>query len=80
VTNSLFQTEQNTYNSNLEKWIADGKMGQYVLIKGTEVVGIFKDSRDAFSTGLSRFGLNKFFMSSIMPTDTTNITFMGVAI
>jgi hypothetical protein len=39
---------------------------QYVLIKGSELVGAFPDAETAYTTGLDRFGLVEFLVKQVL--------------
>lgn len=78
--NRKFAKEHTIFNRDREKWLTEGRAGQYVVIKGDEVLGFYVDSGAAFQAGLDRFGAGNFFMSSILPSDATNISFFGIAV
>lgn len=48
-------TELSVYESNKSQWLEKHE-GQYVLIKGEEVVGFFDGEFDAARIGFDRFG------------------------
>jgi hypothetical protein len=52
-----------TYRARLPELIEHE--GQFVLIKGTEVVGLFDDESDAIREGRRRFGLAPFLVKRI---------------
>ncbi len=39
----------------MPRWLAEGKEGKFVLIKGTEVIGIFDSSEAADEVAVQRF-------------------------
>jgi len=77
---SKFTVEQEIFKKNREKWLTEGRVGQYVVIKNSEISGFYKSSSDAFNLGVEKYGINSFFMSSILPEDATNISFFGLAV
>ena len=52
--------EIRTYESKLTEWVP--REGQYVLIRGREVVGFFWDYAPAIQTGYARFGTGTPFL------------------
>lgn len=75
---SIMELERETqiYAAHLDEW-RKSHLGEFVLIKGEEVVGFFSSLRDAFSRGTNRFGLEEFFIKQITPLDTVNISLFG---
>lgn len=41
--------------------------GKFVLIKGSEITGIFSAVEDALKTGYEKFGADPFFIRQILP-------------
>ena len=78
--NSKFKTEHETYKANLQMWLTEGLAGHYVVIRATEVLGTFASADEAFKAGFEKFGENNFFLSSIVPSDATNVSFLGLAV
>jgi hypothetical protein len=39
---------------------------QYVLIKGSEVIGAFADAESAYASGVERFGLSAFLVKQVL--------------
>ena len=54
-----------------------GHTGDFVLIKGTEVVGFYPSLQQAFAEGSKRFGLTPFFVKQIIPANPLNVSFFG---
>lgn len=75
-----FEKENQVFKDQIQKWLTKKKAGKFVVINGSEVLGFYDDSSSAFTEGAKKFGLGQFFMSCVLPTDSTNITFLGVAI
>jgi hypothetical protein len=65
--------ELSVYESHRDEWIAAGRVGQYVVIHGGLVSGFFESADDAFKHGCDTYGLERFFMSSILPRDAVNL-------
>jgi hypothetical protein len=53
-TSKLFH-EWHTYITELPRLLAEGLEGKFVLIKGTEIIGIFESREAARDVGLDRF-------------------------
>ena len=70
------ETERKTYESHIEEWRAT-HVGQFVLIKGNEVIGFFDTLDKAFDKGSQRYGMSDFFIEQILPADTVNVSFIG---
>jgi hypothetical protein len=77
---SKFKVEREVYKVNLQMWLTEGLAGHFVVIKGDEIIGTFSSADSAFLAGVEKCGENNFFMSSILPTDATNVSFIGLAV
>jgi hypothetical protein len=63
----LLATELEVYESHLPGWL--DREGEYVLIKGREVIGFFPTRDDALMTGYTRFGFVPFFVKQILEVE-----------
>jgi hypothetical protein len=54
---SALDNEWHTYLAELPRWLAEGKEGKFVLIKGTEVIGIFDNFDAADAVWCQRFAI-----------------------
>jgi hypothetical protein len=59
------ENEWRVYLRELPRWLAEGKEGRFVLIKGEEVIGLFDTKSAAYSTGRQRFGMVPIVISEI---------------
>jgi hypothetical protein len=57
--------EWNTYRREVGRWLAEGLEGRHVLIKGTEILGIYDTDEEAREVGLQRYLLQPFFVHPI---------------
>jgi hypothetical protein len=57
--------EWNTYRREVGRLLAEGQDGRHVLIKGTEIVGIFDTFDAAHEAGLQRYLREPFFVHPI---------------
>jgi hypothetical protein len=58
--------ERQLFEQCLERLLADGKEGTYVLFKGGEPQGFFASEQEAYEAGLDRFGLEPFLVDLVM--------------
>jgi len=58
--------ETETYRSKVESWLAEGKEGQFVLLKGSELIGFWNDRIEAMSEGYERWLLCPFLVKQIL--------------
>jgi len=68
--------EARVFEQNVEEW-RQTHMGQFVLSKGSDVLGFFPELEKAFRTGTERFGLEPFFVRQSVPADTVNVSLLG---
>jgi hypothetical protein len=64
------------FQKNILEWRKD-HLGEFVLIKGKDVVGFYASLQDAFAKGSSLYGLEPFFIKQIVPGDSVNVSLMG---
>ena len=69
-------TERKNFEKHIEEWRTT-HVGQYVLIKGNEVIGFFDSLEKAFDQGSQQYGMSDFFIEQILPADTVNVSFIG---
>jgi hypothetical protein len=67
MTDRPLQVEIETYNAKLPELL--GSIGKFVLIKGTQVEGIYDTYADALKIGYERFKLEPFLVKQIAPAD-----------
>ena len=60
--------ELETFEKNRERLLGEAPR-QYVLIRGTEVVGTFDTESDAINDGYRRFGNVPFLVKRVVPVD-----------
>lgn len=70
-------TEQSIFEKHLTSW-RNTNLGQYVLIKETEIIGFYPSLEKAFNMGLAKFGVEDFFVEQIRPPQTINVSFLGL--
>lgn len=69
-------TERQAFERNLEAW-RPNHAGEFVLIKGANVIGFYKSLDEATSEGFKRFKLDDFFVARIDPPGVVHVTFLG---
>lgn len=65
------QTELNTFKKKKKELLTEAK-GQFVLIKGTEIIDTFKSYEDALSEGYKRFGNAPFLVKEVSVVEEVN--------
>jgi len=71
--------ERQVFERHLNEW-RKAHLGEFVLIKNDEVIDFYPTLDDAFNVGLSRYGVEPFFVQQITPTDGVNVSFFGARI
>ena len=61
---SAIAEEMATYRARVHEWLPD-REGQFVLIKGSEVVGFFPNQSEALREGNRRFGVVSFLVRRV---------------
>ncbi len=64
----MLETEINLYNQNLESLLAESS-GKFVLIKNSEIIGIYDNFGDALSNGARLFGLDSYLIRQVMKNE-----------
>jgi|HubBroStandDraft_4_1064222.scaffolds.fasta_scaffold00002_213 hypothetical protein len=65
-----FEAELATYERNKESWLAENSEGQYVVIRGEEVLGRYPTYQAAFEQGVQTYGRDTpFLIKQILPDD-----------
>ena len=67
----MFDTETKTFNEKLPELLVSDN-GKYVVIKGSNIEGIFTSQDDALKCGYSKFKKEPFFMQQILPFQMSN--------
>jgi hypothetical protein len=70
------EIERQVFNDHIEGW-RSSHMGEFVLIHGKEVVGVYDSLQKAFRQGTKLYGLTDFFIEQILPAETVNVSFVG---
>ena len=60
-----FFDEWNSYLAEVARLLADGSEGQFVLIKGAAIQGVFADEAEALKEGNKRFPSQQFLVHQI---------------
>jgi hypothetical protein len=58
--------EYNTYRRELPRWLAEGREGQFALIKGQTVLGLFATFEEARDEGMRRYLFEPFLAQQIL--------------
>ena len=73
MTGTPLQKEIETYNAKLPELL--GSIGKFVLIKGTEVEGVYDTYADALKIGYERFKLEPFMVKQIAPAEQISVLY-----
>jgi hypothetical protein len=73
---ALLNREAEVFEQHLDAW-RQAHLGEFVLIKGSDVVGFFPSLDQAFAAGTKRYGLEPFFVKQIVPRDVVNVSLYG---
>jgi hypothetical protein len=65
----LYEREIATYLRELPRLLAEGRAREYVLIKGDDILGIWKEQADGIGAGRDRFGGDPIFVKKIDARD-----------
>jgi hypothetical protein len=76
MAGEALQHERQVFDSHLNEW-RQSHPGEFVLIKGGNVVGFYSSLEEAFREGTRRFGLEPFFVRQILPSDVVNVSLFG---
>lgn len=67
---NLLKKENETYQKNKKKLVEESN-GKYVLIRGSEIIGIYESEQDALKEGITRFGNVPFLVKKIEEVEQT---------
>ena len=72
------QREYETYKAHKEELLAKHE-GQFVLIKGSEIIEMFSSYEDALKAGLKKYGNVSFLVKQIQRDEEVNFFFNRIA-
>jgi hypothetical protein len=70
------EKEKDYFVKNMIEW-SKTHLYKFALIKEESLVGVYNTIQDAFNAGLSKYGLDDFFIKQIIPQETINVSFLG---
>ncbi len=62
----VLATEWEAYRAHVGAWLAEGREGQYVLVKESKVLGFFDTETDAMREGYKRFHMEPFLVHHVL--------------
>ena len=65
------EQELKTYEKEKEKLLKEAR-GKFVLIKGSEIIGVYTSQEDALAEGYKRFGNQEFLVKEITEVEPVN--------
>lgn len=71
----MFEIEIKVFNSEKAKLLESNPNGGFVVIKDSEVLGIWNDRVDAIKEGIEKWGNVPFLVKSLRESDISNINF-----
>ena len=74
---AILQQEYNFFLRHLKEFLAE-HLDQFVLIKGTDVIGFYNDYEEALKEGLHRFGNVPFFIKEVKKEEEVHFFHQGV--
>lgn len=69
---SKFEKELSVYEHHRQAWLAEDREGQFVVIKGDEILGFYDDLEDAYSAGAKKF-VEAFLVREIKRSDDVQV-------
>lgn len=72
----VLNREGEVFERHLDEWRQE-HLGEFVLIKGDNVLGFFGSPGQAFTAGTELFGLDPFFVRQVVPRDVVNVSLYG---
>ena len=60
----VLDAERIFFESHKQEWLGE-HVGQYVLVKGSDLIGMYPDAQTAYSKGLAHFGLQPFLVKEV---------------
>jgi hypothetical protein len=69
ATNNPLQTERAYFDAKLPEWMTQ-YAGQWLLIKGEQLIGAFPTVDEALAEGARRFGRDAFLVRQVQATPT----------
>jgi hypothetical protein len=63
----VLDSELKVYEANINKWKGEHR-GEYVVIRGQDVLGFFPSENDALSAGSGTYGLKPFLVRKVGQT------------
>jgi hypothetical protein len=61
------------FHRHRAEWIAEGRLGKWVVLKGEEVLGFFASFAEAYAAGSARFGPGPFLVKCVQEKDDVAI-------
>jgi len=68
----MLEAERAFYRDRCDEWCGEHE-GEYVLVKGEELVGFFNEESEALAEGARRFGDDDFLVRRVDGTDRREV-------
>lgn len=73
---SQFVAENRIFSAHQATWERDN-LGQFVVIKGEDILGLFPSLQAAHTAASKKYGLSPYLLRHIVPPRRVNVTFLG---
>jgi len=68
-------TETELYEAHKAEWLKAHR-GEFVVVKGSDLLGFFTDFHDAYSAGVEKYGIdNDFLVKRVVPQEPVFVVF-----
>jgi len=74
----LYEKEIGTYLRELPRLLAEGMEGQHLLIKGPDILSIWKTDAEAIRAGREKFGVEPIFVKKIDRRDIERFSLLDL--
>jgi len=68
--------ELQTYLKHRPAWVQEGRVGSWVVIHGSDVLGFYSSFDAALEAGYERYGINEVFMARQIAGDRTTYSLL----
>jgi hypothetical protein len=66
------------YDQTKPRLLREGRAGQFVLIKGRELIGLFSTKEEAYHEGFRRFHAGPFFVKRIQKVEPVEVVPLAI--
>lgn len=70
TTQNVLAEEMKYFEANKQEWL-NSYRGQFVLVKGSELIGTFTTQEEAYKKGVEKFNNEPFLIKQVIEQETT---------